>query len=260
MRHQQHLFKLNVLEEFATERKTIIGRLDDSTRALQPAFEFSFSWDGGAMLAPPRLQISPFPDSGHAWATTRATRGDCVSPTSIRTAFDTSPFLTLNDCFIATAEARDGETFVVLGSDGRIGRLEAGSLEIEPTSRGVCKYAFEQPDAVLDVACQTQFLEPAVTILRANATTTNPLSAFTLPDGHVLVALIRAEPRLIVTGTKEDGGFAVHACNETECKRLGQTSSWPPVIGATSETLSFAHYEPDAGIFVWRHRRSTLGL
>lgn len=36
--------------------------------------------------------------------------------------------------------------------------------------------------------------------------------------------------------------------------------TWPPMVGVTPETLSIAHYEPDAGLFIWRQQRSTLGL
>ncbi|MGV3620197.1 MAG: hypothetical protein ACO1OB_05250 [Archangium sp.] len=240
-------------------RLTVLGRYDVEAQQLTKVREYRSPIDAG-ILREPILNVRAYGDSLWFGSTIGGSTGSCH--TERRRDFDFTPVKPTDACFFASGAATVADTTVVIGWNGTSTDVRRLRGDVE-TSRevldGHCMSALDQQPGRVDFHCPHTG-QNVVTIHRADLNSTMQLSSFTLPDGHTFDGLVRAEPLLVLTSTREDGGFAMHACNQTQCRRIADFSRWPPMVGATPETLSIAHYEPDAGVFLWRHRRESLGL
>lgn len=246
----------------SSRRLTVLGRYDAHAQQLLKIRQYEPPVDAG-ILWQPILSVRAFENADGVWfaSTVFGTGRSCH--TERRIDFEFTPIEPTEECFFPRGAMTIDDTTLAFGSTGS-SKTEIRLIRaLTETSRefidGLCSSALEQQPGRLDFSCAERGRN-VVTIHRANVNSTAQISSFTTPDGHVFQALVQAEPFLALTSTQVDGGFTMHACNQTQCKPLAEFSRWPPMVGATAETLSVAHYEPDAGVFMWRHQRSTLGL
>lgn len=236
-----------------------VGRFDPASFQLQPAFEFP---------RVPSTYVVPYVAAfEHVWfsqvTTSRSERFEGF--VEMRDTFDGPAVHRWENYFSVHAATPDGDVTLLLTNAvperSRLLRIRDGGLNFEDNGRLWCFPALDFRARRLDYMCAPDSPTTSFTAFSANADETKNLGSFTLPDGHVAMELVSVEPLLVVTALATDGGpWVAQACNATTCKPIGDFSRWPPMVGATPESLSIAHYEPDAGVFMWRHRRSTLGL